>query len=60
MEVLEAYDFFRINASTIVNLNRVFQIINQKNPRIRLYNGLEFPISIRRRRKLLELLKNEY
>ena len=56
-EVLQGYDFFRLDASILINLNKIFQISNKSAAKIYLTSGVEFPISRRKRVEFLNLLK---
>ncbi len=56
-KLLETYTFFQISPSTLVNLQEIFQILIGTPSKIILVSGLQFDISDRKRRELLEVLR---
>ncbi len=56
-ELLSDYRFFRPHQSYLVNLNQVLRIDKTDGGFIVLKNGMEIPISVRRKNKLLQILE---
>ncbi len=56
-KLLEEHNFFPISPSILVNLQEIFQIFTGTPSKIALVSGLQFDISERKRRKLLEVLR---
>jgi len=57
-ELLEDFNFFRINRSHLINLNKVRKFGRQKSPSVTLVNGTILPLSEARRKEFLEKLEN--